>query len=121
MSAGSSSQCVPDLPRYGRGNDQGNDQLGLDLPASLTGEPWKKVQRVERRRQPRKITPSEHAREEVQRWPLQPGRVLGMNGRERSEVCLGVCRSGPQAQGSALNLQRVFDLPTWVVDEAHVE
>src|SRR5215218_7121446 len=25
-SAGSSIQCAPDLPRYGRGNDQGNDQ-----------------------------------------------------------------------------------------------
>src|SRR5918994_7690832 len=24
--SGSSIQCAPDLPRYGRGNDQGNDQ-----------------------------------------------------------------------------------------------
>src|SRR5688572_4460622 len=37
------------------------------------------------------------------------------------EAGLGVYRSRPQAQGSARGLQRVLDLPTRVVHEAHIE
>ena len=36
-SAGSSVECVPDLPSYGRGNDQENDQTDLWRPT----EPWR--------------------------------------------------------------------------------
>jgi hypothetical protein len=36
-SAGSSVECVPDLPSYGRGNDQGNDQSDPWRPT----EPWR--------------------------------------------------------------------------------
>jgi hypothetical protein len=36
-SAGSSSQCVPDLPSYGRRNDQENDQTDEEAHQTMTG------------------------------------------------------------------------------------
>jgi hypothetical protein len=43
-SAGSSAECVPDLPSYGRGNDQGNDQTD----PSRSTEPWRPPIRIGR-------------------------------------------------------------------------
>ena len=66
-------------------------------------------------RQRREVGTPQRAWQQVERWALQPAHDLGMNGWEGSEIGLGACRSRPQAQGSAFELQRVLDFPIRVV------